>query len=228
METTADLETACGAGWEVPSWEDLVRRYGSGLQARVRRVLRRSGRRPRIEQVEELVQEVYCRLFAAGGRRLRQCRAEGEGQVISYLGKIAERVVIDQLRTALAAKRGGGRLVPLDRGQELDLAERAVDPRGTPEDRLLAEERRQLVASLCRRLASEPAGRRDLRILRLALVEGWSSREISLAVEGELAPAAVDSLVCRLRRRLAEDGIELPRRDLGGQGRSERRAAAGP
>src|SRR6202035_3877194 len=45
--------------------------------------------------------------------------------------------------------------------------------------------------------------------------------------EGELAPAAVDSLVCRLRRRLAEDGIELPRRDLGGQGRSERRGAAG-
>ena len=57
------------------AWEELIGRFGTGLKARVGSVLRRCGVRPRNEHVEEIVQEVYCRLLAGGSRRLRRCRA---------------------------------------------------------------------------------------------------------------------------------------------------------
>jgi DNA-directed RNA polymerase specialized sigma24 family protein len=89
------------------AWEMLVRRYGAGIGARVRRSLRRAGVRPRGEHVEEIVQEVYCRLLADGSWRLRQCRATSQHQVGAFLGKVAERVALDHVRAARAQKRGG-------------------------------------------------------------------------------------------------------------------------
>jgi RNA polymerase sigma factor (sigma-70 family) len=191
--------------------EDVLRCYGRKLAARARRALAEFGEAPEADRVEEVVQEVYCRLLDAQGHRLAACRAESEGQAFSYLGRVVERVVLDQLRARLAAKRGGGRLRPLSGVRERREAQRVVDPVGTPEDRLLAAERRRLLLEQWRDIASRPTGRRDLRILRLALVEGWSSREIARTL-GKLAPSSVDSVVHRLRRRLSGDGIDLPRR----------------
>ncbi len=89
------------------AWETLISRYGTGLKARVRRALRRTGMRPRGELIEEIVQEVYCRLLAGGSWRLRQCRATSQYQVSAFLGKVAERVALDHVRAARAQKRGG-------------------------------------------------------------------------------------------------------------------------
>jgi DNA-directed RNA polymerase specialized sigma24 family protein len=89
------------------AWETLIRRYAAGIEARVRRALRRAGVRPRGEQIEEIVQEVYCRLLADGSWRLRQCRATSQYQIGAFLGKVAERVALDHVRAARAQKRGG-------------------------------------------------------------------------------------------------------------------------
>src|ERR1700676_5290247 len=121
------------------AWEELIGRFGAGLKARVGSVLRRCGVRPRDEHVEEIVQEVYCRLLAGGSRRLRRCRATSESQVGAYLGRVAERVALDQLRAARAQKRGGpsaavaaaeaeGRQGGWGGGRG-ERGERAVDPR---------------------------------------------------------------------------------------------------
>jgi DNA-directed RNA polymerase specialized sigma24 family protein len=89
------------------AWETLISRYATGLKARVRRALRRTGVRPRGDLIEEIVQEVYCRLLAGGSWRLRQCRATSQYQVSAFLGKVAERVALDHVRAARAQKRGG-------------------------------------------------------------------------------------------------------------------------
>jgi RNA polymerase sigma factor (sigma-70 family) len=185
----------------------VVRQYGGRLAAKARWSLQQFGVAPRADQVEEVVQEVYCRLLDDGGRRLRACRAESEGQAVSYLSRVVERVVIDQVRKRLAAKRGGGRTVPLGPEERRLLA----DPAGNPEDRLLAAERRRLVLAQWRHIGNEMQGQRNLRILRLALIEGWSSREIARSL-GKLAPSSVDSVVHRLRCRLSDEGLALPRR----------------
>jgi DNA-directed RNA polymerase specialized sigma24 family protein len=179
------------------AWEDLVGRYGSGLRARVGSVLRRSGVLPRSEHVEEIVQEVYCRLLAGGGRRLRGCRATSESQVGAFLGRVAERVALDQLRAARAQKRGGDQAVhgPAD--------EQAIDPRANPEELALGRERLRLFLERCGTLAGRRDYRRNARILALA-VAGMSSGEIADVMGGALSARGIDGLLARVRRYVAK------------------------
>jgi DNA-directed RNA polymerase specialized sigma24 family protein len=194
----------------LPGAEDLVRRYGARIVERAKWTLFHYGESTRIEQVEEVVQEVYCRLLADGGRRLAACRAGSEGQAVSYLGRVVERVVLDQFRKRRAAKRGGGRLTPFTPAVGPPPRPPAHPPRH-PAARLLAAERRRLLLDQWREIGREVQGERNLRILRLALIEGWSSEEIARSL-GKLRPSSVDSVVHRLRRRFAEEGVALPRR----------------
>ena len=196
------------------AWEDLVGRYGAILRAQVRRSLCNAGFPRQPEQVEERVQEVYCRLLMGGPERLRRLRRWSPGQVVAYLSRVAQRVVLDELRAQAAAKRGGLR-VSLS-GCLSEAAERTADPRCTPEEAAMLAEGRRLLLERCRLLAESMTSRSDrvlcLRILRLALLEGWSSREIVRAGGCRLAASSVDSLVHRARQRLVRGGFAVPSR----------------
>jgi DNA-directed RNA polymerase specialized sigma24 family protein len=201
------------------AWEELVRRYGAIVQRQVRRSLRTAGFRHEPEEIEERVQEVYCRLLMGGTGRLRLLRRWSEGQVVTYLSRVSKRVVVDELR-ALAAVKRGARRVSFS-GCLREVAEQTADPRCTPEEEAMLAETRRLLLARCRLLVESMTGRSDrqlnLRILRLALVEGWTSREIACAAGGRLAASSVDSLVHRARQRLARGGLAVPsrQRDLG-------------
>jgi DNA-directed RNA polymerase specialized sigma24 family protein len=218
--STSEPETA---------WEELIGRYGAGLKARVGNVLRRSGVRPRREQVEEIVQEVYCRLLAGGSRRLKRCRATNESQVGAFLGRVAERVALDQLRAARAQKRGGeaaAHASQVSNGAHLAADERAVDPRANPEELVLSRERLLLFLERCGALAGRRDHRRNARILALALA-GFSSGEIARIVGGSLTPRGIDGLLCRVRRDVAAHA----RAAADGSGRrrgADREGASGP
>lgn len=208
---TSDGTTA-GRGPAAGGWEAFVARYDRPLASAVRRALARLGAPVRRDVVEEMVQEVYCRLLEHHSRR-GGFRRSSDREVVGYLGRVARSVVIDQLRTARAAKRGGDWHRVTVAGGEGHAVDRLADPAASPEDRLLARERRRLFLTRCRRCAGSGAqGRRNLRILELALLEGWSSREISRAMGGALRPSSVDTLIHRLKRRLATVGLAVPRR----------------
>jgi hypothetical protein len=196
------------------SWEDLVGRYGRHVRGQVRWSLRRAGLRPEPDQVEDRVQEVYCRLLLGGAILLRQLRQWSEAQVIHYLARTAQRVVCDDQRAARAVKRGAGLQIALA-GRLAELADRVADSRGTPEDLAIrADSRRELLARfrlLASNALSEEDRQRNLRVLRWALIEGWSSHEIVRAEGGRLAVSTVDTLVHRAKRRLAP-GADLPSR----------------
>lgn len=207
------------------AWEELVDRYGALLRSQVRRALLSSGLTPRDELVEEQVQEVYYRLLLGGPRRLRLLRRWSDGRVVAYLCRMAENVVVDEVRAKAAVKRGDGWGFWWDDGLA-GIPWHAVDPRGTPEEQALLSERRRLVLRGCRRMARSMMDEEDrgrcLRVLRLALLEGWSSREIARAEGWSLAASTVDTLVHRARRRLARGGVELPDRRRTGRPRSLR------
>jgi DNA-directed RNA polymerase specialized sigma24 family protein len=196
------------------SWEELVGRYGHHLQGQVRWWLYRAGLQPEPDQVEDRVQEVYCRLLLGGTVLLRQFRRWSELQVVRYLRRTAQRVVCDERRAANAVKRGAGFQIALA-GRLGELANRVADSRGTPEEIAMVSEARRVLLARCRLLASAamyPEDRqRNLRVLRWALVEGWSSQEIVRAEGGLLAVSTVDTLVHRARRRLA-GSVDLPSR----------------
>lgn len=200
------------------AWEDLVDRYGALLRNQVRRTLLSAGLKPYDHLVEEQVQEVYYRLLLGGPQRLRLLRSWSDRRVVAYLCRIAESVVVDEVRTKAAVKRGEGGGLWWDDGLA-GIPWHAVDPRGTPEDQALLSERRRLVLRGCRRMVRSMLDEEDrgrcLRVLRLALLEGWSSREIARAEGWALAASTVDTLVYRARRRLARGGVKLPDRRRG-------------
>jgi len=199
----------------VPCWEDLPRRYHSWLSFQVRRTASRLGVRsiPDSDWVQDTVQDVYCRLLAGGGRRLRLCPAGADGIAFGYLARVAQNAVYDRLRTEATVQRGSR--VSIRRGrQAMLLAAERPDPSPDPERRALLIEAAGLFLDRCRIAADGRMPGRDARIAWLALVECWSSREISRELGGHPRPRSIDTLVWKIRRRLAADGVKIGNRSV--------------
>jgi RNA polymerase sigma factor (sigma-70 family) len=202
---------ACGAGTERlraarAGWGELARAHGGAVKRCVRRALFRVGREPRPEEVEELVQEVYCRLLERDPARVAAGR--DEAQLYSYLQRIASSVVVDQLRARHARKRGGWPTPGAPAPDRRDLAERPA-PGPTAEERLLARERARAVRRRVRQAFPGPLGERNLLVLELAAIEGMTAIEIARRLDGQLSPSTVHTVLHRLRQLFAgpsEDG----------------------
>ncbi len=166
------------------------------------------------EEIDDLVQDALCRVLererlpgaSSFGRLLREGPA-WQG----YLRRVARSVLIDMLRARSATKRL----------HEFGLRVQVVDldglirnrPGDDPEHRLLAREQRRLFAARCIAALPRRGSRtRDLRILRWAWLEGWSSREIEAELQGELSSPNIDALLHRVRIRLRQVGIQMPPR----------------
>jgi len=210
----ANVETGVGLLPPGMDWGTVVSRHDGRLRSRVRRVLCRVGIRAYPELVDEVMQEIYCRLLEVGASRLRRCRGGSEPELIAYMLIIAERLILDRRRLALALKRSGLDTVRLGRlGRRTRRAvESLADPGPTPEEVALRRERQRLLLDRCRQLRGLGSGRRNAWVIRMAVLEGYSSQEISAAAGGRLAPATVDTLVHRIRRRLRGRGLEVPHR----------------
>lgn len=179
-------------------WEHLMHRFGARLEAGARRALRRAGIRERPELVEDLVQEISRRLWERRSASLGRFRGSTEAQAACYLLRLAENAATDSLRAEAAQKRSnGGRMASLDSLREI-ADERAPDPLR----RTLGRERLRWLVAQVRDLCRGGNARRNAWILRRALVDGWTSREIAGALGSRAALGAVQAMVCRARRRL--------------------------
>lgn len=195
------------------AWDELVERFGPMLSGWVSYFLYlESGLAADPAEVEELVQELYCRLLVNDGRRLRGFRGRHPGQAHQYLRCTAARLVQDHVRRKQALKRRTEvrRMRPLAREQPI--AEQVIDPASDPETRLLCREQLELLFDCCRRLTASAFRARNLRILRLALIEGCTSEEIVERLGDELSPSAVDTVISRMRTRLARHGLRIAAR----------------
>jgi RNA polymerase sigma factor (sigma-70 family) len=200
------LIEGCLAG-RPDGWEEFVRRYSRYIGSAVKRYLRYRAETFGGERVEELEQEVYCRLLARGCRRLKAFRGSDHAEVVAFLGRVARTVVVDSSRARRAVKRGGN-----DESRGGDSSLEITDSTLDPETRYLRKEGLRLFLDHCRRSLGKRAPRRDLRIVQLALVEGYTSREIAGRLPGCLSPSTVDSILHRLRSRLRDEGICLAHR----------------
>lgn len=207
-----DLVHRCATDRDANTWQEFQNRFDRPLAMGVWRTLQRFDARISQDEHQDLLQETYCRLLEAQGRRLRSCRGEVEGAISAYLGRVAESVVVDYLRGRNAAKRGGGVVVEPRRSSGADLADGLSDPRRSPEERLLLRERHTRFLARCTKLVGKRTPQRDMQVLYLAFFEGWTSREICNRVGQGMKPSTVDSLIHRLRKRLAALGIDVPRR----------------
>lgn len=191
-------------------WQAMLGRYEMWLHRRVAKAMRAAGLRPVPEEVVETVQEVYCRLLQGGTARLAHLHRLQLKAVLAYLGRVVESTVFDQARVAGAAKRGGWRLLRMGGRRIRFRAERVPDPADNPERALLLSEGRQIFLRRVRAWRDLGPADRNARVVWMAVVEGWPSRDIGR--EMSLAPRTVDTLLHRIRRRFAEEGVELRRR----------------
>jgi len=195
------------AGAEI---EELFHQHREVVRRTIRRVLRSHDVPFEIERFEDLEQDVWCRLLERRRARRPGPRGRLEGETIAWLVRVAESVVIDGRRSASAAKRRPARLLGLD--ETRTGGDRMADRRSCPERGLVARDALHRYLRLCRRLL----GRRDLairlRIVRLAWFAGCTSREVVERIGSGWTVSGVDSVLYRLRRRLAGCGAALPRR----------------
>lgn len=204
-------------------WREFVTRFKKPIERGILRALRASAQSLHCYDREDLVQDVMYRLLDHDRRRLRWCRGRTEDQIAAYLCRVAETVTLDHLRRQAALKRRPW--LTLDgsvRPFHGDAIAQLEDPSPGPEERSMYREKRRVLTSLCREVSSQRCAERDLEIFRLAIVEGWSSRDIAERLGHGLSASGVDSVVCRLRRRLERQGLRIPRR-----GRPPRAIASG-
>ncbi|MEJ2086757.1 MAG: sigma-70 family RNA polymerase sigma factor, partial [Acidobacteriota bacterium] len=197
-------------------WEQFIERFQNRLHAGVYRALARCELELNRQDREDLMQDVFCRLLDRRRRCLKLCRGREEASVGAYLGRVAENVVLDRVRSTSAVKRGRDRLVELRPESVYDPVADAADRRSNPEARLLAREREWTFLASFRQVVGRTTPERDWRVFYLAVFEGCSSREICTRMGGSLKPSTVDSLIHRMRRRLAAKGMKIPRRNPSG------------
>ncbi len=202
-----DLLRRCLAGRRTGDWHEFIDRHGR----EVRRTILHTANRLRLPladpDLDEMVQDFYCRLLSVRGREFG---GRTEDELWRYVIRVAQSLVIDRLRQQGARKRN-----PRVRSRSADPA-RLRSSKLDPEQRLLKKERRQEFFKRCFEVVCCDRVGLELQALTMALLDGWSSREIAGELKGALSSARVDRLVSLLRRRLLKDGIRMPRR-IGGR-----------
>jgi len=203
------------AGRDPASLERLSRRYGRRLQAVARRVFHRAGLAGVAYEAEDLVQEAWCRLYQHWGPRISL--RGGEAGLYPYLVRTTRNLAIDRARAHRSQKRGGGlRRLEAPAGLSGDAgADGCGDLMAggpSPEEVAMRRQWRRLFRQRCRPYTSRRRSRRDLAVVELALVDGWSSRQIAAALRDPMSPSAIDTLIHRVRRGLTREGLDLPPR----------------
>lgn len=196
-----DLFNRCLAGRDGGDWQHFVDRYDWQVRSTLRLTAMRCGLPLVGPDLDEMAQELYCRLLAV---RCEKFRGRTEKELWKYLGQAIYSLVVDRQRALATQKRQPNHR----RLAEAPGLRRRLDP----EEQLLGKERRKLFFQRCLEIARCDRVVIELRALKMALLEGWSSDEIARRLEGGLDARQVDTLVHRLRRHLAKDGIRLPRR----------------
>ena len=192
-------------------WRRFVTTYGHAIVRLVGEVACRFGLRIPDDELEEVAQDLYVGFLGHDGKVFD---GRDERQFWQYLRRCVRHRMIDRVRYQRAIKRGGRRLGDEEerRRRLPPVASRPPGFHGTcdrrdPEVRALQREDLETFRRGFRRY-----GEQGVEVLDLVFVEGLTSREVSHALGGEVAPRQVDNLVQRFRRDAARDGLEVPRR----------------
>ncbi|MEW6743539.1 MAG: sigma-70 family RNA polymerase sigma factor [Planctomycetota bacterium] len=180
-------------------------RFGAEIKSaarrhRLTRILRRHA------TLEDVLNEVWLRFHASG--QLAHFEERGPGSTSTFLGKILDRTLMDMVRRARAAKRGGKvkLLSEADEEEPVHRVPAGADPSPTSQAR--ADE----MARLCdlwlagRERAVWRLSQKDMKVAEIA-------RQLSCT------PDAVRSALCRARHRLK---AYLERGNVDDRGRSAR------
>jgi len=208
--TVSDLLKLCSKRpTDEAAWEEFVRRYNTTIKAHVVKTFHKlarqeSDRKPQFpdDLIEDLVQAVYMRLIEDQNRALERFEGEYENSIFQYLGMISINVVRDYFRQEKAQKR------PKITDRLPDLVTEPPDPSRNPNAPFTFEE-------IERALNKAVSGRhrdRDILIFKLRFDEGLTLEEIKQAMNLDLSPISVGSILNRITNKLKAQLLRSQRR----------------
>jgi RNA polymerase sigma factor (sigma-70 family) len=183
------------------AWEEFVRRYRDYLAGVIKRECQKLEYKAGLSQMDDLLQEIYVKLFKNEGAAFRTYRGQFENTIWQFLEIVAVRVVLNHKRKTEANKRPRitRDIAPNRIGDVLDLFpdKNAEDETNRIMMMLAIEECLQRTSAKLR----HPV--RDLRIFKLYLYDGLSAESIAELPEIKLSQQSVFRILADLKERLA-------------------------
>lgn len=182
-------------------WREFVRRTQSLIASVIINTVRR-WREPAPSLVDDLIQDVYVKLFANDRKALRSIKNEYENTIFGYLKVVASNVVRDHFRQ-LANK-----------ADEIDLDDAALPPGPNDSEHLEFLYKKEQIKGILKTLSSSGTYQRDSAIFWCFYEQGYTAKEISLLPTAGLSVKGVEAVLFRLTRYVREKlGMEKPEKD---------------
>lgn len=209
--TNVELVRRCQTIGDERAWNEFVVRFNRFISVGVLRSLARldSARMHRVdvELVDDLVQDVYLKLFSNARGVLSGFRGETEAAVLVYIGKTAISVVAEYLRQRRSLRRHAP-VVSLDAILSGDLEidpsvlARSMASGPSPEQIAIRKVLEREVAELLRWSRTGPHASRNAWVVQSFLFGDKTLAEIAEATGGDMTIDSVKSTLWRTSRKL--------------------------
>ena len=195
-----ELIRACAEGNDGAAWEEFVARFQRPISLSIARTASKWGKDPALF-VDDLLQEVYCKLWADKCRLLSQfAQQHSDEAVLGYIKTIAINVVHDHFKSLHSQKHGEGETDQMPEDFEPPAHGRSF---GHPE----AMDRVVLLKEVDAQLQDCAAGsnqERDCLIFWFYYLQGMSAKAIAALATIKLTAKGVEAVIFRLTRCVRE------------------------
>jgi len=213
-----ELAIHCLRGADQAAWTEFIRRFHPLIASVVIRVARHWGERSP-QAIDDLVQETYLKLCAAGLRGFKFATSNHPDAMYGYIKVFTANLIHDHFKRSRSKKRGGGTVTT-----SLDDEGPACVP-GSSASTASALERQVLIRQIDACLSTGSTGpdsERDRRIFWLYYRVGLAARAIAALPTIGLSTKGVESTLLRLtrqvRQRLSSPRPKQPSEEKSGEG----------
>jgi RNA polymerase sigma-70 factor (ECF subfamily) len=195
-----ELIRACAEGTDGAAWEEFVARFQRPISLSIARTASKWGKDPALF-VDDLLQEVYCKLWADKCRLLSRFSQEHSDEaVLGYIKTIAINAAHDYFKSLHSQKHGGG---------ETDQIAEDFDPpaHGGSFGHSEAMDRGVFLKQVDARLQGCASGanqERDCLIFWFYYLQGMSAKSIAALATIKLTAKGVEAVIFRLTRCVRE------------------------
>ncbi|HEX7286179.1 MAG TPA: sigma-70 family RNA polymerase sigma factor [Candidatus Angelobacter sp.] len=186
--STQELLRLCLGTQDPALWQEFVRRTRPCIAGTVLKTIRRWAA-PQPSFVDDLVQEIYVKLFDKNYKALRAFHWNHENALFGFLKTVASRVVYDYFRKFRPEEVDPEPVIPI-----------LPAPIPHPDQQLRFDE----ILRCLYQLKDEPNCERDRDIFLLYYAHGFTADEISRLAGIGLSVKGVESTLLRMVRRIRE------------------------